>query len=248
MINKPRVLIISSSPRKYGSSTQLAYIASMGIIDAGGIPEFIYLYEHDIKPCIGCVSDNTKYCRYPCLINDDDFNEIASRLIQSDGFIISTPVYWYAPSGLLKNLIDRLTSLENMIIHSGRSLLEGKVCGFIATGLDSGVMSTISYLMIVMNSMGVVIPPWSMAYTHVDDVTRDENALKDAYNVGYLVTEVIKALKTHGRHIGYKPDVDIGKLLEAVSYFRVNNTSEIPSRLGYIESLIKPRSSDKSSP
>lgn len=175
----------------------------------------IYLYDHNIKPCIGCVSDGTKYCRFPCLINDDDFNKLGEKVLSADGLVFATPTYWYAPSGLMKNFIDRLTSMENMIFHEpGKSLLEGKVVGFVVVGLDSGVFMAISYLMATLNSMGAIVAPWSMAYTHDEDVTSDEGALRDAYNVGYLVVETIKALRTYGKHIGYKPDVNIEELIK----------------------------------
>jgi multimeric flavodoxin WrbA len=212
MIGKmPSVLVMIGSPRKYGSSTQLAYVAVKGVEDAGGKAEVLHLYDYDIEPCIGCVSDNVKYCKFPCVL-DDDFNEIGKKIIESDGIILVTPVYWYAPSGTLKNLIDRLTSMENMVFHGGRSLLEGKVASFIATGLDSGTSMTIAYLMLVLNSMGALIAPWSMAYSHMDDVTKDEKALRDAYNVGYLVVETIKAVKSYGKHIGYNENVDVKEL------------------------------------
>jgi multimeric flavodoxin WrbA len=213
LTKKPLVLVVVGSPRKYGSSTKLVRVASKGIEDAGGRAEVLYLYDYDIGPCIGCVSDNVKYCRFPCVV-DDDFNKIGEKIIESDGIILATPVYWYAPSGLLKNLVDRLTSMENMIFHQGRSLLEGKVAGFIVTGLDSGVSMTIAHLMFVLNSMGVLIAPWSMAYSHMDDVTKDEKALRDAYNVGYLVVETIKAMKSYGKPIGYNEDVDVKELTE----------------------------------
>ena len=211
---EPLVIVVTGSPRKYGSSTQLAYVAIKGVEDAGGKAEVIRLYDYDIKPCFGCVSDNVKLCRFPCTIDDDDFNEIGERILKSDGIIIATPVYWYAPSGVLKNFIDRLTSMENMIFHGGRSLLEGKVAGFIATGLDAGVLMTIAYMMSVLNSMGVVIAPWSMAYSHMEDVTKDEKALRDAYNVGYLVVETIKALNGYEKHIGYSKEVDVKELIK----------------------------------
>lgn len=220
MTSKPRVIVIEGSPRKYGSSSQLAQIAIQGIKDAGGEAELIFLYDYNVKPCIGCVSEDTKYCKFPCVIDDDDFNKIAGKIVESDGLIIATPVYWYAPSGVLKNFIDRLTSLENMIFHSGRSLLEGKVVGFIATGLDSGVFMAISYLMAVLNSMGAVVAPWSMAYSHLEDVTEDEGALKDAYNVGYLVTETAKIMRQNGSYVGYKPDLNVRKFVELVNKYR----------------------------
>ena len=235
---KPRVLVFIASPRKYGSTAQLAQIAVKGVLDAGGEVELIYLYDYVIKPCIGCVSDNVKYCKYPCIISDDDFNKLAEQVVKSDGLIFSTPVYWYSPAGVLKNLIDRFTSLENAIFHGSRSLLEGKVAGFIAVGADSGVLMTIAYLMSVMNSMGVIIPPWSMAYTHITNPIEDENALRDAYNVGYLLVETIKALKSYGVHIGYKPDVNIRELVELVKDYMSRVNVEKEQRFKLLENLL----------
>jgi len=235
---EPYILIINGSPRKYGSSMQLSMIAAKGVRDAGGIPEVISLYDYRIKPCLGCVSDGNKYCRFPCIIGDDDFNEIAGKLLDANGFIISTPVYWYAPSGVLKNFIDRLTSMEHMIFHKGRSLLEGKVAGFIATGLDSGVMMAISYLAIVMSSMGVHIVPWSMAYSHLDDITRDEQALRDSYNVGYIVAKTAKALMNY-EYIGYNPSVNINELAEIARKYSASESSSREERLRLLEKLIE---------
>lgn len=230
---RPKILILNASPRSYGSSNQLAVIAAKGVIDGGGIPEFINLYEKNLKPCIGCVSDGNKYCVFPCII-DDDFNNIARKLLDSNGLIISTPVYWYAPSGVLKNFIDRLTSMEHMIFHKGRSLLEGKVAGFIATGLDSGVMMAISYLAITLNSMGAHIVPWSMAYTHLDDVTKDEQALRDAYNVGLIVAKTAKILK-NSEHVGYEPRVNIGELAELARNYADSRKQDRQERIQWLE-------------
>lgn len=237
MGSKPRVLIVNGSPRKYGASVQLSEVAAIGVEDAGGNAEVIFLYDYIIRPCIGCVSDGVSYCRFPCILEDDDFNKIANRVLEADGLIISTPVYWYAPSGVLKNFIDRLTSMENMIFHAGRSLLEGKVAGFIATGLDSGVFMTIAYLISVLNSMGALIAPWSMAYTHQENVDEDEGALKDAYNVGYLVTETVKALKSYGKHVGYKSEVYVKKLVEAVRRHRARTWEERSRRISQLETM-----------
>ncbi|ADV64580.1 flavodoxin family protein [Desulfurococcus mucosus] len=238
MDGKPRILVINGSPRKYGSSMQLSIVAAKGVVDAGGIPEIVSLYDYRIKPCMGCVSDGNKYCRFPCVIKDDDFNTLAGKLLESHGVIISTPVYWYAPSGVLKNFIDRLTSMEHMIFHKGRSLLEGKVAGFIATGLDSGVMMAISYLAIVMSSMGAHVIPWSMAYSHLEDITRDEQALRDSYNVGYIAAKTARALMSY-EHIGYNPLVDVKELAELARRYTATEVAERERRIGMLEDLSK---------
>ncbi|MCX8184415.1 MAG: flavodoxin family protein [Sulfolobales archaeon] len=199
-----RVLAINASPRKYGNTYKLLRVAIEASKYAGALVELIHLYDYSIKPCIGCVSDMQLSCRYPCLIDSDDGNKILDEIVRSDALIISTPIYWYGPSGHLKNLIDRMTSLENMIFVSGRSLLEGKVSGFIAVGADSGNIAAISYLMVVMNSMGVVIPPWALAYyLGQGDALENRESVLDAANLGFLVTRA--ALGAHPNELRYNP-------------------------------------------
>ncbi|WFO74833.1 flavodoxin family protein [Desulfurococcaceae archaeon MEX13E-LK6-19] len=210
---KPKILLINGSPRKYGAVYKLLKIAEKGVIDAGGEPRIIHLYDYNIKPCIGCVSDEHLVCRFPCIIKDDDFNKIGDMVLESDGIIFGTPIYWYSVSGVLKNFIDRLTSMENMIFHTGRSLLEGKVAGFIATGNDSGSIHVLAYMMVTMNSMGVHIPAWAIAYHHTaDDVLEDEQAIRDSYNIGYNVTKAAETLKNVGPW--YRANIDLNKLAE----------------------------------
>ncbi len=187
-----RIILINGSPRKYGAVSKLLAIAAEGVKDAGANPEIIHLIDYDIRECMGCVSDKQEACRFPCIIKDD-FNMIGKRILESEGFIIGTPIYWYSVSGRLKNFIDRLTSMENMIVIAGRSLLEGKIAGFIASGNDSGSIMAIAHLMVVMNSMGVLIPPWALAYHHtMEDVLEDEQAVMDSYNVGYIVSKAAR--------------------------------------------------------
>ncbi|MCC6014603.1 MAG: flavodoxin family protein [Desulfurococcaceae archaeon] len=199
-----KVLAINASPRKYGSSYKLLRVAVEAARYAGAEVSVVNLYDYTIKPCIGCVSDDQLSCRFPCVIDDDDGNALLKAMVESDALIVATPIYWYGPSGQLKNLIDRMTSLENMIFVSGRSLLEGKVGGFIASGADSGNIAAISYLMVVANSMGILIPPWGLAYyLGQGDPLESSEAVLDAANVGYLVAKAAQGL--HPRELRYDP-------------------------------------------
>lgn len=224
------IVLVNASERKYGNSSQLLHLAAEGVQDGGGNYDIVHLSDYTIKPCIGCASDEERLCKYPCLIEDDGFNNLAAKLIGSQGFIVATPVYWYAPNGNLKNFIDRLTSLENMIDHIGKSLLEGKVAGFIAAGSDSGVMMAISYMAITFNSMGVHIVPWSMAYTHSSDPTDDVQAMMDAYNVG-LITAKTARIFMENEPVGYEPNVDLERLKRKIESMRSQLENERKFRM-----------------
>ncbi|MGB9724974.1 MAG: flavodoxin family protein [Nitrososphaeria archaeon] len=212
---KPKILLINASPRANGWSKKLLLAANHGVIDARGESEIVHLYEHNIKPCIGCVSNSTRECKFPCLIEDDDFNKLGEKILTAQGFIIATPLYWYMVSGQLKNLIDRLTSMENMIFHIKKSLLDGKVAGFIAVGNDSGSIMAISYLMVTFNSMGVLIPPWALSYHHSKkDVLDNREAILSAYNVGYNVVKAARRIYDITKW--YKANVNIEKIVNSI--------------------------------
>jgi len=212
---RPKILLINASPRDIGWSQRLLLAANNGVMDAKGEPEIVHLYKYNIKPCAGCVSSNSKDCKFPCLIEDDDFNKLGEKIVSAQGLIIATPLYWYMVSGQLKNLIDRLTSMENMVVHVGRSLLDGKVAGFLAAGNDSGSIMAISYLMVTFNSMGVHIPPWALAYHHnKSDILNNREAILSAYNVGYNVVRAARRVSTLIRW--YKVDVNVDKMVNEI--------------------------------
>ncbi|MDO6391341.1 NAD(P)H-dependent oxidoreductase [Pontibacter sp. BT731] len=66
---------------------------------------------------------------------EDQFNEVVDRLLTHDTAVFATPVYWYAMSGHLKVLFDRLTDLVTIKKQIGRKLA-GKRMFLIAVGAD----------------------------------------------------------------------------------------------------------------
>lgn len=214
-----KVLGINGSPRPYGNSVQALRLALRVAELEGAEVELVNLYEYDVKPCMGCVSDDVMACTYPCPINDDTV-KLYPKIIEADGLIISSPIYWFGVSGLLKNLIDRLTVLENMIYVDGRSWLEGKVVGFIALGSDEGATALISNLMIVANSFGMVIPPWALAYyVGEGNALEESKLLLDAANVGRAVaimSQILKGLRKPPE-VWYRADDSYKEFIKATA-------------------------------
>jgi len=193
--NDVYVVCINGSPRNYGGTYKLLRIAMEAAKREGAKVKLYNLYELDIKPCIGCLCDIQNACRYPCVI-EDDMKEIYEEILKADGLILATPIYWYSPSGPIKNFIDRLTAFENMIFITGRSWVEGKVCGLIAVGNDSGMIMVLSNLMIILNSMGFIVPPFAIAYfAEMGDVLQKDSTVFDAYNVGRNVVLAARIIK-----------------------------------------------------
>ena len=69
-------------------------------------------------PCIGC--DKCWSKDRPCVFADDmPYDAIAG----SDVILIATPVYWYAPTAIMKAFMDRWVPLNR---PQGRSMIQGK--------------------------------------------------------------------------------------------------------------------------
>ena len=206
---KPKVLGILGSPRPFGGSAQLLYCALEAAQREGAAVEMKSVYEGEIKPCQGCIQDEDPNCRFPCIF-DDYGKELLIKINEAQVLILATPVYWYAPSGLLKNLIDRMTCLENMVAYGEPSYMEGKVIGVITVGADAGLTLAGGYLLTVMNAMGALIPPWAHAYSRrADQALKDDRAVMDAINVGLLAVGLAKKLQGQEGRLSYVDDQDL---------------------------------------
>jgi multimeric flavodoxin WrbA len=67
---------------------------------------------------------------------NDEFMAIMERMLQHEQLVFATPVYWYAMSGHMKVLFDRLTDIVTIKKVYGRRM-QGKQTFLIAVGADA---------------------------------------------------------------------------------------------------------------
>ena len=109
--NQKYVVALLGSPRKKGNSTVLAKQIIYGAESAGAKVETVYLNGLDIKPCQGCYAckkENSAGCAV-----DDDMQSVYPKLVESDAWIIASPVYWFNMSAQTKIFMDRCFALWN---------------------------------------------------------------------------------------------------------------------------------------
>ena len=104
-----KILVLLGSPRKKGNTAALADQIIAGAESAGATAERIFLHGKDISPCQACYA-----CQRPesegCAI-DDDMQPIYNKLIEADGWVIASPVYWFCMSAQTKLFLDRCFAL-----------------------------------------------------------------------------------------------------------------------------------------
>ena len=98
------MLGVVGSPRRDGNTHVLVSEVLAGARAAGAAAESVFLADLTIGECDGC---HACWRGAECS-KADDMNALYPRLADSDVIVLGTPVYWYAPTALMKGFLDRL--------------------------------------------------------------------------------------------------------------------------------------------
>jgi multimeric flavodoxin WrbA len=122
-----------SAGRKMGNSEILLKEALMAAEEAGVEVELLRLHDLNIKPCTGCTACvQGKHGLIfggsgECVIKNDDMPKFNEKLWESDGIIISMPVFIFQPPGYLKVLADRCgPSHDQAFVREATKIAGGK--------------------------------------------------------------------------------------------------------------------------
>jgi putative NADPH-quinone reductase len=114
-----KILGIMGSPRRNGNTHILLTKILEGAEAEGVRGDILFLDDLTIQECNGCHACwEGKDCS-----KDDDMNSIYSKIIESDGIVFGTPVYWYGPTALMKGFIDRFVYFN---CPENRAKIKGK--------------------------------------------------------------------------------------------------------------------------
>jgi multimeric flavodoxin WrbA len=130
-----KVLGISGSPRG-GGNTDYAVkrvLRRLRELLSDVETEFIRVADYHIEHCRGC-----RYCMeaVECAIKDDDLDLIVDKMLEADLVVLGSPVYWWGPPGVLKDLIDRTHGF-----YPDEERFQGKRVALISVAAQSGYPS-----------------------------------------------------------------------------------------------------------
>ena len=99
--------ILMGSPRRKGNTAALLrpFLEENGIL--GVEQDVIYLYDREIRPCLGCKVCQNVTDRLGC-VQEDDLEQIFHSIQTSDVVVFATPVYSWFCTPPMKALMDRL--------------------------------------------------------------------------------------------------------------------------------------------
>jgi len=185
-----KVLAISGSPRKGGNTDVLLKVALDVIGERGIKTEFISLAGKPLLTCTACGA-----CRKePRCILEDDFDPVFRKMLESDGIIIGSPVYFGSATAEIMALLDRAGYVAR---HNG-NLFSRKVGGPIAVARRIGQNFTIAQLLMWYMINGMIVPGssyWNIAFGRgKGEALHDEEGVRTiitfAENIAWLLEKL----------------------------------------------------------
>jgi multimeric flavodoxin WrbA len=198
-----KILGLSCSPRAGGNTETLLAEALDGARSEGAEAELFSVAGKDLKPCDGC---RACYKTGQCHIKDD-MQELYEKMLEADGIIFGTPIYFYSMIAQAKTIIDR-----SIALNTSERNLTNKVGGIVAVGGSLGLIDAVKdlYFYIVTRQMlpANYVAAYALAKGEVKELEKCLIAAKDlgrqmvllaAKNFKYP-TEVRRAVFAYGTH------------------------------------------------
>lgn len=185
-----KVLAISGSPRKGGNTDTILGVAIDVLENKGIETEFISLAGKNILPCTACMACTKE----PQCVLKDDFDPIFRAMLDSDGLIIGSPVYFGSATAGINALLDR----AGYVAKKNGNLFSRKVGGPIVVARRIGQNFTLAQLLMWYMINGMIVPGssyWNIAFgRNKGEVMQDEEGLRTirtfAENIAWLLEKI----------------------------------------------------------
>jgi multimeric flavodoxin WrbA len=129
-----KILAISCSPHLNGNTVTILKEALRGAEEEKADTELFSVSGKSILPCDGCwACANTGRCHL-----GDDMGELYEKIVEADGIIFGTPIYFWGMTGQAKTIIDRTIALN----RPGRNLTN-KVAGLVVVCGSLGLVDAL---------------------------------------------------------------------------------------------------------
>jgi multimeric flavodoxin WrbA len=186
-----KVIGIIGSQRKNGNTEILTGHTLKAVSEEGIDTEIITLCGLNIQPCTGCQACYTGECP----IDDDVFKIIYPKMVEADGIILSTPVYFGSATALIKALMER----TGFYSRRHGEPFKKKIGGPLVVARRGGHLFTASQMTNWFQILGFVIPGatyWNIAFGRdAGEVTKDEEGMRTAWEFGKNIAWAAKKLR-----------------------------------------------------
>ena len=184
-----KILGLSFSPRERGNTELLMNEVLGAARQSGAETELYRTVEKNIQPCDACGSCfNTGECPI-----EDDMQELYVKMLEADGILFGTPVYFYNITAQGKCVIDRTIALN----HGGKSL-SSKVGAVVAVAGSLGLVDALKDLYFYMVTRQMLPTTFIAAYgSNKGDVKDLEQCMKASAELGRRMVKIIEKKFTY---------------------------------------------------
>jgi len=189
-----KVVAFNGSGRKDGNTAVLIRRV-LSVLEAEGIEtELIQLAGEQIRGCNACrTCFSTKNNR--CVIEDDNVNAYIQKMVDADGVILGSPVYFSMMSPELKALIDR----AGYVALANDYVFKRKVGAAVVAVRRAGAIPTFDAINHFFLISQMIIPAssyWNVGLGRKKgDVADDEEGMQTMETLGENMAWLIKKLK-----------------------------------------------------
>lgn len=200
-----KVLMINGSPKAKGCTNRALEEIQKVLNEEEVETEIIHIGNKVIRGCIDC-----NYCRKAgttgkCVFHDE-VNEAIEKLMNADGLIIGSPVYYSSPNGTLISFLDRMfhaAPYEAFAHKPGAAIVSARRAGTTASFDVLNKYFSIHEMPIVSSQY------WNMVHGYTpEDVEKDEEGLQIMRTLGRNFVWVLKALKIASQS-GIEPPLQV---------------------------------------
>jgi multimeric flavodoxin WrbA len=191
MMKKLKVVAFNGSPRKDGNTSILIRLIFDELEDEGIATELVQVGGQQIRGCSACMKCYEKKDRR-CVFDDDIVNECIEKMIEADGIILGSPVYFLDVTAEMKALIDR----AGVVSRANSGLYRRKVATAAVAVRRSGGNHTVDTILHFLLYSGMMVPgiPVIGIGRDIGDVRSDDEGTARAKEVGKDMAWLLKTI------------------------------------------------------
>jgi multimeric flavodoxin WrbA len=190
-----KVIGINGSPRKDGNTSIIIKTVFQELEKHGIETELVQLGGRPIRGCLacyGCMENKDK----KCVITNDGINEIIEKMVEADGIILGSPVYFADVTAEMKAFIDRVgfVSIANGGIFKRKA--SGAVMA-VRRGGATHAFDTMNHFLHYLQTFLVGASYWNMVYgLQPGDVEQDEEGMNNMRVLGENMAWLLKKINS----------------------------------------------------
>ncbi|MBI4595417.1 MAG: flavodoxin family protein [Candidatus Tectomicrobia bacterium] len=185
-----KVVAFNGSPRKDGNTTILINHVFRELEKEGIQTELSSMAGREIRGCIACYKCFENKDRR-CAVKNDSANEYIEKMIEADGIVLGSPVYFNDVTSEMKALIDR----AGFVSRANGGMYRNKVGAAVVALRRNGAVYTIDSMNHFFLAGEMIIVGRGIGIGRdKGDVEKDEEGIQSAKSLGKRMAWLIKKL------------------------------------------------------